>query len=107
MRDETSLASEVLEKIPNKYMAVIVSSRRAKAINAGGRPLVKSNATKPTTVALEEIAEGLVVPDETTTPEVEEEQEVELLSSSDAEPIFEAELVAEVDTETEDLDEEE
>ena len=62
MRDDKSLGSDVFEKIPNKYMAVVVSSKRAKALNDGARPLVKIPQAKPTTMAMEEIAAGLVTP---------------------------------------------
>jgi DNA-directed RNA polymerase omega subunit len=63
MKDDTKLINEVLERIPNKYLAVVVASERAKAVNDGTvRPQVKTSAAKPTTIALEEIAAGLVVP---------------------------------------------
>ncbi len=90
MRTDTSLASKVLEEIPNKYLAVIVSSKRAKQLNDGKRPLIRSSASKPTTVAMEEIAAGHVVPD-TERPEIEEDA-AELLPSPDDAP--------EADTET-------
>ena len=87
MRDDTGLAGKVLEKIPNKYLAVIVSSKRAKALNDGSRPLIKTSAVKPTTVAMEEVAAGYVVPD-TERPAVEaaEKNEAELLPSPDDKP---------------------
>jgi DNA-directed RNA polymerase subunit omega len=62
MKDDTTLVNEVLDKIPNKYMAVIVASKRARAINDGIRPLIKTDAKKPTTIAMEEIAEGVIIP---------------------------------------------
>ncbi len=106
MKDSTALASEVLEKIPNKYMAVIVAAKRAKAINDGSRPQIKSGATKPTTLALEEIAADIVVP-ATKKPEIEEvkEEESELLPPPEAQT--EAETETETDTETESESEEE
>ena len=70
MKEDTGLASEVLKRIPNKYMAVIVSAKRTRALNDGARSLVKVSATKPTTVALEEIAAGYIAPD-TEKPEME------------------------------------
>jgi len=64
MKDDTTLINKVLEKIPNKYMAVTVASKRARAINSAineGRPRpIKTNSTKPTTMALEEIAAGRI-----------------------------------------------
>jgi len=62
MKDELVLINEVLEKIPSKYMAVMVASKRAREINRGIRPLIKTNATKPTTIALSEVAEGDIIP---------------------------------------------
>ena len=62
MRDNTALIDEVLKKIPNKYLAVIVASKRARQINEDRAPLLKTGATKPTTMAMEEIALGLVRP---------------------------------------------
>ena len=80
MRDDKSLGSDVFEKIPNKYMAVVVASKRAKALNDGARPLVKIVQAKPTTIAMEEIAAGVIVP-AAGVPEMAavEEKEKELL----------------------------
>jgi len=86
MKDDTTLINEVLDRIPNKYMAVIVASKRARAINdETARPLVRTSATKPTTVALEEVAVEAVVPGPAS-PGIEaaEEEEKELLPSSDS-----------------------
>ena len=62
VKDDLTLINEVLDRIPNKYMATVVAAKRAREINLGIRPLVKSNAKKPTTQALLEVAEGLIVP---------------------------------------------
>jgi len=110
MKDNSTLISEVLEKFPNKYMAVIVASKRARAINDGQRPLIKAGASKSTTIALAEIAEGAIVLAEASeieaakeaaapepeTPEIEaegeakeeekEEEEKQLLPPSDDSP---------------------
>lgn len=61
-KDDLTLINEVIKQIPNKYMAVIVAAKRARELNMGIRPLIKADAKKPTTVALLEIAEGLIVP---------------------------------------------
>lgn len=92
MRDDKSLGSEVFEKIPNKYMAVVVASKRAKALNDGARPLIKMNQAKPTTIAMEEIAAGLVIPINEN-PEVAavEKKEKELLPAPEDVPVTEAE----------------
>ncbi len=62
VKDDLTLINDVLEQIPNKYMATVVAAKRAREINVGVRPLVKSDAKKPTTQALLEVAEGLIVP---------------------------------------------
>ena len=112
MRDDRGLASDVLEKIPNKYMAVVVASKRAKALNDGARPLIKSSAAKPTTLALEEIAAGTV------TLETKEQKlaalqgEKELLptpedkpdTEAESEPIPEPEAETEAEAEVKDED---
>jgi len=58
MKDDTTLIDAVLKKIPNKYYAVVIASKRARDLNMGLAPLIKTNSTKPTTTALEEIAAG-------------------------------------------------
>ena len=61
MKNNTKLISEVLEKIPNKYMAVTVAAKRARKINEKLAASTRTSAKKPTTMALEEISDGLVV----------------------------------------------
>ena len=84
MRDNTALINEVIERIPNKYMAVIVASKRAKAINDGKRPLVRVGTGKHITAALAEIAEGAIVPG-TEAPEIEAAEEIVASESGDME----------------------
>jgi DNA-directed RNA polymerase omega subunit len=86
MKDDTTLIDEVLQQIPNKYMAVTVASKRAKAINDETvRPTVKSGGTKPTTMALEEVAAGAVAPGPGRQKiEAAEEEEKELLPSPES-----------------------
>ena len=60
-RDDTALINGVMEKTANKYAAVIVASKRARRLNEGAKAVIKSNAAKPTTVAMEEIAAGRVI----------------------------------------------
>ena len=84
MKNDTALLNEVLEKIPNKYMAVIAASKRAKQINDGARPFIRVGV-KATTIAMGEIAAGLIVlgPAKPELPEVQTE-EAELLLPSDS-----------------------
>ena len=100
MRDETSLASEVLERIPNKYLAVAAASKRARAINDGSRPLVKVGVAKPSTIAMEEIAAGHVVP-ETEELRIAAEEETQLLPTSDDVPEADADAETKASTKTE------
>ena len=48
------------EKIDSVYRLVIIASRRARQLGKGAKPLVKTNAKKPSTIALEEILAGRV-----------------------------------------------
>ena len=49
-----------LEKIPNRYLLVVLSARRARQINRGSPSLVETNRKKCPSTAHEEIAEGKV-----------------------------------------------
>lgn len=54
---------DCLEHIDNRYDLVILAAKRARQITFGSDPLVKENRDKPTVLALREIAEGIVTPD--------------------------------------------
>ena len=45
----------LLKKVDSKYTLVILTSRRARELVAGERPLVASKSNKAVTIALEEI----------------------------------------------------
>lgn len=50
---------DCLGKVANRFELVMVSSKRARQIQTGGRdPLVAPDNDKPTVIALREIAEG-------------------------------------------------
>lgn len=52
---------DCLDKVDNRFELVMVSSKRARQIQTGGRdPLVPPDNDKPTVIALREIADGLV-----------------------------------------------
>lgn len=52
---------DCLENVDNRFQLVMVSSKRARQLQTGGRdPLVPVDNDKPTVIALREIAEGLV-----------------------------------------------
>lgn len=75
---------DCLEHIDNRYDLVILAAKRARQITFGSDPLVKENRDKPTVLALREIADGIVTPDNiddigktNVEDEYEEEAEVE------------------------------
>ncbi len=49
-----------LDKVSNRYLLVVLSAKRARQINRGAAAQVESKHKKPTSVALEEIAQGKV-----------------------------------------------
>ena len=52
---------DCLDNVDNRFELVMVSSKRARQIQAGGKdPLVEADNDKPTVIALREIADGLV-----------------------------------------------
>ncbi|MCB1665854.1 MAG: DNA-directed RNA polymerase subunit omega [Pseudomonadales bacterium] len=52
---------DCLDKVDNRFQLVMISSKRARQIQTGGKdPLVPIDNDKPTVIALREIAEGLV-----------------------------------------------
>lgn len=54
---------DCLEHIDNRYDLVILAAKRARQITFGSDPLVKEDRDKPTVLALREIADGIVTPD--------------------------------------------
>ena len=46
--------------IENKYHKVLVAAQRAKQIQKGARPLVQIPGMRATSIALEELARGLI-----------------------------------------------
>ena len=54
---------DCLEHVDNRFELVMVATKRARQIaNTGQEPLVAWEDDKPTVVALREIAEGLITP---------------------------------------------
>jgi DNA-directed RNA polymerase subunit omega len=52
---------DCLENVDNRFELVMVSSKRSRQIQTGGKdPLVSLDNDKPTVLALREIAEGLI-----------------------------------------------
>ena len=52
---------DCLDKVDNRFELVMVSSKRARQIQTGGKdPMVSVDNDKPTVIALREIADGFV-----------------------------------------------
>ncbi len=49
---------DLLENGESKYTLVMVTSKRARQIIDGAKPLVDTNSSKPVTIALEELLEN-------------------------------------------------
>ena len=49
-----------LNKVSNRYMLVVLAAKRARQLNRGAKSQVESRHKKPTSNALEEIAESRV-----------------------------------------------
>jgi DNA-directed RNA polymerase subunit omega len=55
-------SADKLDAMDSKYALVIVAAKRAKQVKDGARRFVPSRSTNTLTIALEEIAEGQIVP---------------------------------------------
>ena len=52
---------DCLDKVDNRFQLVMISSKRARQLQTGGKdPMVPEDNDKPTVIALREIAEGHV-----------------------------------------------
>lgn len=71
--------TEVEDRFGNIYDVVILAAQRAKEIQQGSPPLIKTNSVHPLTIALEEIAAGVYPPssEEAEASQEEEGQEQE------------------------------
>ena len=52
--------SDLLEKVDSKYSLVIITSRRARQIIDGAKPLITTDIIKPLSIAVNEINQGAV-----------------------------------------------
>ena len=52
--------TDLLEVIDNRYALIIATSKRARQIAAGSKPLTNVDEESPVTLAANEIAEGKV-----------------------------------------------
>lgn len=80
---------DCLDKVDNRFELVMVSSKRARQIQIGGKDaMVSVDNDKPTVLALREIAEGLVdakILIEKPSVEMDEEREEKALAAAAAE----------------------
>jgi DNA-directed RNA polymerase subunit omega len=49
-----------LDKASNRYLLVVLAAKRARQLNRGATPQIEAKYRKPTSLALEEIAQGKV-----------------------------------------------
>lgn len=72
---------DCMQNVSNRYDLVILASKRARQIAMGADALVAENGDKPTVIALREIADGLVTPEniERLRPGAREEAELGFL----------------------------
>ncbi len=115
---------ELNEKVDSKYRLVIIAARRSRQLNHGVRPLAQTKAVKPTYIALDEVAAGMleyeVKPlEEVVKAEVFEEavkpmwfreiapEGVVAEEETEEEEVPELEAIAPAETETEEATEEE
>ncbi len=49
-----------LNKVSNRYLLVVLPAKRPRQLNRGAAPQVETKHQKPTSIALEEVAEGKV-----------------------------------------------
>jgi DNA-directed RNA polymerase subunit omega len=82
---------DCLDNVDNRFELVMVSSKRARQIQTGGKdPMVAPDNDKPTVIALREIAEGhvnadiLVVKPRNEMEEIDMEAEVSALAAAEA-----------------------
>lgn len=51
---------DLLKKVGSRYTLITITAKRARQIVEGSEPMVNIDATKPVTIAINEIDKGLV-----------------------------------------------
>ncbi|MGI6296850.1 MAG: DNA-directed RNA polymerase subunit omega [Armatimonadota bacterium] len=109
-------SADKLENWGSKYSLVVLAAKRAKQIKSGAPPLIPTTSKNPLTIALEEIAAGVVlcqVADHDVLPKTSQETEVAQLlaiptaSAEDEDEELEVEAAEDDEEEIEAEDEEE
>lgn len=68
---------DCVDKVPNRFSLVLLAAHRARGISAGGQPLVDRDRDKDPVVALREIAEEAVRPEDVRESLISQYQEVQ------------------------------
>lgn len=55
---------DCVEKVPNRFALVLLAAHRARGITSGAAPLVELDRDKPPVLALREIADGALAPED-------------------------------------------
>jgi len=96
---------DCLDKVDNRFELVMVSSKRARQIQTGGKdPLVSVDNDKPTVLALREIADGLInasILTEKPSVDIEEEFNTEAAEAEAAESMESADAASAASAEAE------
>lgn len=50
----------LLERVNNRYSLVTITSKRARQLIEGDKPLIDINSTKPVTIAINELNLGMI-----------------------------------------------
>ena len=74
---------DCIDKFPNRFELVLVSSNRARKLHSGETPLVEKDNDKNTVIALREIADESITIDEMKNNLIEEYQTVSLQNEED------------------------
>ena len=93
---------DCVDKIPNRFSLVLLSAHRARNISSGAEPLVDRDRDKDPVVALREIADGAVLPEDLRDSYVMLYQDVQPATQAEDEQDRLA-LVAPVNTSEEDV----
>lgn len=64
MNDSNSMINpsvvDLLKKVDNRYTLITIVSKRARQLIKGEKPLINIDSTKPVTIAINELNDGLI-----------------------------------------------
>jgi DNA-directed RNA polymerase subunit omega len=93
---------DCVDKVPNRFSLVLLAAHRARGISAGGSPMVERDRDKDPVVALREIAESALRPEDIRDSLISQYQEVQPAAKAEEEQDMLA-LAAPVDTSEDDV----